>query len=57
MAYSECLPTGLNPLAERTYFSQADIDRLKRRNMNLGDDDDEAEVALAVDESVILHCH
>jgi hypothetical protein len=22
MAYSECLPTRLNPLAERTYFSQ-----------------------------------
>ena len=24
MAYSECLPTRLNPLAERTCFSQAD---------------------------------
>jgi hypothetical protein len=47
----------VNPLAERACFSQADIDRLKRRNMNLGDDDDEAEVELAVDESVILRCH
>ena len=25
MAYSECLPTRLNPLAERACFSQADI--------------------------------
>ena len=27
MAYSECLPTRLNPLAERTCFSQVDTDQ------------------------------
>jgi hypothetical protein len=31
MAYSECLPTRLNPVAERTcFFSGADIGRLRR---------------------------